>query len=62
MIPSIDSAMSTADFIMPYNSLVTVIDEELGITISAIYIFGSNLTRVVDLVSLLCAVSFKIIN
>jgi len=54
--------MSTANFIRPYNNLVVVIDEELRTTISAIYIFGSNLTKVANPALLLCAISFKIIN
>jgi len=60
--PSIDSAMSMASFIKPYNSLAVVINKELGTTISTIYISSSNLTKVVDPASLLCAISSKIIN
>jgi len=54
--------MSTADSIMPCNSLAVVIDKELGTTTSAICVFGSDLTGVADLALLLCAVSSKIIN
>jgi len=54
--------MLTANFIRPYNNLVVVIDKELGITIFAICVFSSNLTRVADPALLLCAISFKIIN
>ena len=59
---SINSAMSTADFIKPYNNLAAVINKELKTTISAICISSSNLTRVIDPVLLLYAISFKIIN
>jgi len=60
--PSINSAILTADFITPYNSLTTVIDKKLGTTISAICISSSDLTGVADLALLLYASSFKIIN
>ena len=60
--PSIDSTILMANSIKPYNSLAAVIDKELKTTISAICIFSSNLTRVIDPASLLCAISFKIIN
>jgi len=54
--------MSITNSIKPYNSLIVVINKELGTTISANYIFSSNLTKVVNLALLLCAINSKIIN
>ena len=51
-----------ADSIRPSSSLAAAIDKELGITTSSICVFGDDLTKVVDLALLLCAVSPKIFN
>ena len=51
-----------ADSIGPSNSLAAAIDKKLGTTTSFICISGNDLTGVVDLASLLCAISLKIFN
>jgi len=54
--------MSIINSIKFYNSLIVVINKELGTTISAIYVSSNNSTRVADPASLLYAVNSKIIN
>ena len=51
-----------ADSIGPNSSLAAAIDKELGTTISSICVFSNDLTGVIDLALLLCAISPKIFN